>query len=485
MARSSTPAGIRLGIVRGISYGLFGPPGSFVPEMRSLGGTLARVYLYWGQVEPEPGRFDWAVVDAILNQVESSDELWVTVCSSSPWATREATTFLPPSPAKDEPTYARFVHTLVAHCRGRVAFWQCNNEPSNTGLLWAGTAPEYVAQNQAFARAVRAADPDAAVVLGGCGYDVLSSEEGSPARQFFDYVIDHGRDAFDLFSVHLYDDPARIPDHVASVRQMMGRHGFERPVVVGEYNGPTLFEFPQAEARLQETMLAAFAGDGTPGQGAAERSYQQAGEPADRRAMRALYADMARLPPQLQMFMDGCPPELAAKRDRINCRQIVTRNLFALSVGVTRTACWNLAPEIPNYTDRYNMMGFLFGKLALMDYDGAKLRRRHRSAATFHLLARSLAGASSVTRLTLAGHPGIVAFSVQREGRGPLHVLWRDGDVFTGEDEPPETITWEWTAATAHAVDAFGAAQPVERETGAVRLSVSITPILIATDPPG
>jgi hypothetical protein len=485
MARSPTPSGIRLGIVRGISYGLFGPPDSVAPEMRDLGSTLARVYLYWGQVEPEPGRFDWTVVEAILNQVESSDELWVTVCSSSSWATRAATTFLPPSPAKDEHAYVRFVRTLVAHCRGRVDFWQCNNEPSNTGLLWAGTAPEYVAQIEAFYRAVRAADPDTSVVLGGCGYDVLSSAEGSPARQFFDYIVDHGRDAFDLFSVHLYDDPTRIPAHVESVRQMMRRHGFERPVVVGEYNGPTLFEFPQAEARLQETMLAAFAGNGPPGQDVAERSEHPAGEPADRRAMRALYADMSHLPPQLQMFMDGCPPELAAKRDRINCRQIVTRNLFALSAGVTRTACWNLAPEIPNYTDRYNMMGFLFGKLALMDYDSAALRRHHRSAQTFRLLARSLAGASSVTRLAVAGHPELVAFAVQREGRGPLHVLWKDGDVFTGEDEPPEPITWEWPSTAARVVDVFGIVQPVEHEPNALRLSVSVTPILVATDQPG
>ncbi|KOG41384.1 hypothetical protein [Streptomyces decoyicus] len=47
-------------------------------------------------------------------------------------------------------------------------------------------------------------------------------------------------------------------------------------------------------------------------------------EAPDRRTMRTPYARMAQLPPQLRMFMEDCPPELAAKRDRINCRQIVT-----------------------------------------------------------------------------------------------------------------------------------------------------------------
>ena len=44
-------------MVRGISYGLFGPPGEFVPQARALGAGLVRAYLYWSQVEPEPGHY--------------------------------------------------------------------------------------------------------------------------------------------------------------------------------------------------------------------------------------------------------------------------------------------------------------------------------------------------------------------------------------------------------------------------------------------
>ncbi|MFE2136583.1 hypothetical protein ACFW9X_25915, partial [Streptomyces sp. NPDC059466] len=128
----------------------------------------------------------------------------------------------------------------MTRCRGRIDYWQCNNEPGNTGLLWAGTAPEYVEQLAVFSRAVRAGDPAAGVVLGGCGYDVLSSPADSEARRFFDHVVEFGRDDFDLFSVHLYGDPHDIPDQVASVRDMMRRHGYEQPVIAGEYHGPTL-----------------------------------------------------------------------------------------------------------------------------------------------------------------------------------------------------------------------------------------------------
>ena len=180
--------GVRLGVVRGISYGLFGKPDQFLPQLRALGAGLVRVYFYWSQVEPEPGRWSFDAVDAFLDQLDGSEEVWVTVCSSSRWATRQATDFLPPSPAKDLEAYRRFVDRLVRHCAGRVRYWQCDNEPSNVGLLWAGTAEEYVAQLKVMHQAVKEADPRAAVVLGGAPFGLPESPPDGPDRQFFDVL---------------------------------------------------------------------------------------------------------------------------------------------------------------------------------------------------------------------------------------------------------------------------------------------------------
>ena len=119
-AQSFEPGGIRLGVVRGISYGLFGPPGEFVPQARALGAGLIRAYLYWSQIEPEPGRYRWDTVDALLGQLSGDEELWITLCSSSPWGTRQPTDFLPPSPALDQRAYAGFVRQVVRRCVDRV-----------------------------------------------------------------------------------------------------------------------------------------------------------------------------------------------------------------------------------------------------------------------------------------------------------------------------------------------------------------------------
>jgi hypothetical protein len=415
---------MRLGIVRGISYGLFKEPGEFMPQARALGAGLVRAYLYWGQVEPRPGEYDFRVVDSLLDQLDGDTRLWVTVCSSSPWATRQPSDFLPPSPAKDLAQYGEFVRRLVAHSGGRVAYWQCDNEPSNTGLLWAGTAEEYVNQLGAFHAAVRAADPEASVVLGGCGFDVLSSPAGSEPRRFFAHLADAGRHVFDVFDVHLYGDPAAIPSYVDDVRKMMRDNGYEKPVVAGEFAGPVLFEFPELEPILQQTMMSAFAES----QSVDELAERVGQDTPERRAMVSLYRREAELPDRLRMFLEGCPSELAAKRDRINSRQIATRALLAASCGVDVASYWNLAPEVPDAMEPYQMMHLLFGKLVLLGYAGTELTVRHPAADAFALVAAQLAGSTSVARR----HSGYV-FDVERAGRPPLVALWDQRDAFDGE----------------------------------------------------
>lgn len=148
------------------------------------------------------------------------------------------------------------------------------------------------------------------------------------------------------------------------------------------------------------------------------------------------------------MLMDGCPPELAARRHRINARQLVVRTVLALSCGLRRAAYWNLAPEIPGYHDPYQMMHLLFGKLVLMDYDGGKLTVRHPAADAFAALAERLAGVTGVKRIAPVAAPTTVhAFHVDREGRGPLLVAWDERDWFDGEDAPAVTATLPWHPA--------------------------------------
>jgi hypothetical protein len=61
--------------------------------------------------------------------------------------------------------------------------------------------------------------------------------------------------------------------------------------------------------------------------------------------------------------------------------------------------------------------------------------------------------------------------------------MWTTGDVFAGEEEPAVRVERPWPHAQAHAVDAFGAPVPVEREGAVVALPVSVTPVFLSAEP--
>jgi hypothetical protein len=436
---------MRLGVVLSISYGLWGPPDSFLSSARDIGAGLVRVFMYWNQVEPVPGEYDWTVVDALRAQL-GDEEVWLTVCAASTWATREATPFLPPSPPRDPARYAAFVRALVERCGGRVTYWQCENEPSNTPLLWSGTAAEYAAHLRVMHDAVRAADPAARVVLGGCGLDVLTSPPDSEPRRFFHHVLATAGDCFDLFDVHLYDE--RVAAHLADARAMLAEHGLSQPLVAGEIGGPVPLEFPELMPVIGDVLA----------QGGSERD-----------AVLALYR--AELPDRMRMFLVGCSRELEEKRHRIACRQLVTRTLAALAGGVYRTVYWHLAPETPGELDPYQIMAVLFGKLALLAYDGRELTHRHPAADAFALLARHLAGATSVTPVD--------DHAVRIDGQAPVLVAWAPGDPFDGEDAEPVPAELPWSAPTARGTDVFGQPVPVVAADGTVRVARSVTPVFV------
>ena len=232
-----------------------------------------------------------------------------------------------------------------------------------------------------------------------------------------------------------------------------------------------------------------------PAPGAVDLEGVQAGPAAaggqdtpERRVMTALYDRMDSLPPRLQMFMAGCPAELEARRQRINCRQVVMRTVLALAEGVRRTAYWNLAPEYPGPVDHLQMMHLMIGKLPLLGYRDGDLAVRQPAADSFALLAEKAAGARAVSRVTpdgpavlaaCGGGPGVHAFEFERSGRGPLLVLWDHRDPFDGEDEPPADVSWPWPAATALVTDVFGRSWTARRQNGQIRLPLSVTPLFV------
>lgn len=471
--RQITMAGSPFGIAGGFLYGYQGTAAyEFMQQLRQLGSGFTKIYFFWNQIEPEKGKFDWSAVDKFVNQLDSPEEGLISLFSASQWATVRSSALLPPSPAKNPDDYYRFVYEVVKHCKGRVRYWQNDAEP-NSPLYWSGTKEEFVAELRVFYKAVKAADPSAVVVVGG--YDGLFGPPGTrpfPNQEvglaFFDYVLEEGRDAFDVFDLRLYSDPYTIAARVDFMRQKMLALGYDKPIVSTEYGGPNLFEFPEnwQYGPLVSSWIQSVATSG-------------AEDKPPRNPIAELYDKMSSLPPQTQMFMIGCPLELEAKYQRIQARGIVMRNLFALSAGVQKTVYWYLPATPATGAQRFHIMALMYGKIGLIELHDSVLSKRLTGADTFERMAKALAGVRHVTKIDVPERPSIFLFEVDRGERGPAYVVWERRDAFTGEDSPAVPFEWPWSSKTANAEDALGHRMAVEVRDGKLHLSVSLTPIFL------
>ena len=469
-----TMRGSPLGIANGFLYGYQGVNAyEFMPTVRRLGAGFTKTYLFWNQVEPTRGTYDWTAVDAFVNQLKSADEALVGVFSASEWAVTRPSVLLPPSPAKNPDDYYRFIFDLVSHCKGRVRYWQNDAEP-NSPIFWGGTKEEFVAELALFHKAVKAADPSAIVVVGG--YDGLFGPPGTfqfPNQQagldFFDYVFKEGHDAFDVFDLRLYGDPYTIVARVDYMRQMMRAHGFEKPVICTEYGGPNLFELP---ANRKYIPLVAAWSQGVTGSSGPSASGG-AGGVAD------LYKTMSALAPETQMFMQGCPPELDAKYQRIQARGIVVRNLFALSAGVQKTIYWYLPADPVEGDARFNVMTLMYGKIGLVAHSSQGFGDLRLGAEVFQRMAAALDGVERVTRVEVASQPSVVLFRVDRGTKSPVWVAWERRDAFSGEDAPSVNVDLAAGVKVSHATDVFGHPGVLQMVDGRARIAVTDTPVVL------
>jgi hypothetical protein len=437
-------------------------PESFMPQARALGASFARLTLYWSQIEPRDGVYRWAELDAYLAQLQSPKQGMLTIAAASPWATRSHSWVFPSSPALDTARYQAFVREVVTHAKGRILYFQSENEPNNP-FFWAGSAADYAAQQRLFYQAVKQADPKAMVVLGASdglfdpgGTDPFPGEDKDMA--FVAQVLKGVQDAYDLFDLHLYGNPYTIPARVEAVRAMMRQAAAEKPIITSEYDGPSFFEY-----KANRHQWAALQGPGA--------------SPDGVRALRAKDAD---LPAETRMFLHPEDPVLARQMLRLQSEDLAVRNLIAFASGIERTAFFQLAqdqgdPDAPNT--------ILYGRMALLARAANGAFTELPLADRFRRLATALEDANVIARLTVTDQPDVYAFRVTRRNRPPLLVAWR---------RPPalgETVAAADVILPAGIGHATLSAVTIEGETvvatsvaGGVRIALSDMPVLIADE---
>ena len=465
-----TTKGSPFGIAWGFLYGYDTQPKIFMPQLHSMGVHLTKLYLFWQQIEPIKDKYDWTAVDAFLNQLTPADEGLIAIFSSSTWATKVMSQTLPPSAAKAEGDYYSFIHQLVKHCHGKIKLWQNDCEPNNP-IYWNGSVDEFISQTKVFYKAVKDADSTSKVVIGG--YDGLFNPPGMPpipgqdvGLNFFSKVVKEASAYYDIFDLRLYSNPYTIQARVQYFKQKIAETGIAKPIICTEYNGPGFYGFPVNFKYIGVVI-----------------QWQQAIARRDtatylklKNPLASLYDSINKLAPQTQMFMMDCPKELDDKYYRMQCRDIVMRNLLALSVGIQKTMYWDLWHDTHN---KYDIMTLMFGKNKLMDYEDGKLSKAYPQVDVVKRMTGFLGDVKRVKQIEIPEKKLLYLFEVTCTNNKVVYVAWERRDFFSGEDQPDTHYQIPWHASKAKAIDVFGKAIPTRVEKGQLGMDISLTPIFI------
>lgn len=304
-AAAAVPRNEALGIAH-IGYGSEAPIAQRYQQAVQAGAGWNRWALYWHDIERSPGALDYSTQDATVaadrahglktlgilfgtpNWASTAPSQVQAASAPSPSVARKSFSFeeqigamsthgpsssvYPPrnlespvfsdgtdvwSPGKTinpENVWARFAYETAYRYRGQVNHWEVWNEPdfapsAATGWFgfWAGGLEQYYRLLKVAALAIRAANPEAKIVLGGMAYwfdpgffprllDLARRDASAPAARYY----------FDITSWHWYSQASLLYDRSLWVRDMLTRNNMgDKQVWVTETTLPVCGD-PQA-----------------------------------------------------------------------------------------------------------------------------------------------------------------------------------------------------------------------------------------------
>ena len=222
-------------------------------EAKAVGSRWIRTSLSWSSVEPEdtsPENYNWSAFDASLANARAKGmNLLVTVESNPWWA---ASSGCGPINEDRLGDFAEFLQAAVERYDGdgiedapgslEVHYWELYNEPDSK-YCWGYYGDKYAQMLATVYPAMKAADPEVKVLLGGLAYDWFEDwpNPGHCVRRFLDDVLTAGGgDFFDLMNFHYYPlfswesyGPGMM-GKVNYLRNKLAEYGVDKPFVCTE-----------------------------------------------------------------------------------------------------------------------------------------------------------------------------------------------------------------------------------------------------------
>jgi hypothetical protein len=181
--------------------------------LEASGACWVRVGVRWKKIQPDPSEpYNWSYHDNMLGQIaETGAQMVATVGGLPDWAASSTH-----GPIYDHrlDEFAEFVTNLVNRYKQppyNIQAWELTNEPdwtsSDPAVGWGYNGDQYAEMLAVAYPAIKAADPQATVLMGGIAYDWFTEYLGPFYRYFPDEVIESGGDGyFDALNFHYFPD---------------------------------------------------------------------------------------------------------------------------------------------------------------------------------------------------------------------------------------------------------------------------------------
>lgn len=252
-------------------YGALSSATGFTRVVES-GAGLVRFQVHWTNIEPTnttPDAYNWGGLDnSIQSAADANVQVIFTIETNPSWASGVVN-----GPVNNLADLQEFVSAAVTRypC---VEYWEFYNEPDEVGRFGLNGAA-YAEMLQAVYPVVKAANPNANVVMGGLALDWFIEDGGPFSRTFLDDVITHcAGQCFDLANFHYYpvwrprwEEYGRdIIGKANYVRQILASHNFTRTVINTEtgWAAASWWGSPELQARYVPKAFARGLAGGLP-----------------------------------------------------------------------------------------------------------------------------------------------------------------------------------------------------------------------------
>ena len=203
-------------------------------KMKAIGAGAVRLHVSWKNIEPRdvaPAQYYWVGTDAVFKALSDRGLQPIALIEDCPvWACTR-----PTGPVREEQSadFVEFMSAMAArYSRApyNAHFWEFWNEPDSIGdpvpnspkrYSWGTNGDRYAAMLKSIRPGMKAADPQAMLVLGGLAYDNFQEDGGVFNRHFLDDVLAAGGgQALDALNFHYYPNNVNWCSYTYKLREI-------------------------------------------------------------------------------------------------------------------------------------------------------------------------------------------------------------------------------------------------------------------------